>query len=145
MSAAEALRAARTAGVELRVDGEALVLEAAAPPPADVIDLLSRHKPTLVALLRARRDGWFAEDWYAFFDERAAIAEFDGALPRRDAEAVAFRACVVEWLNRNPVCSPPGRCCWCGRGEHGDDVLAAVWRQPPRPCLATQRLSGSVA
>ena len=34
MSAAEALKAARAAGVELRVDGDDLVLEAAAPPPA---------------------------------------------------------------------------------------------------------------
>lgn len=96
VSAAEVLRATRAAGVEVRVEGEALVLETAAPPPADVIDLLSRNKPALVALLRVRKDGWFAEDWYAFFDERAAIAEFDGGLPRRAAEVGAFRAYVVE-------------------------------------------------
>ena len=96
VSAVEVLRAARAAGVEVRVEGEALVLETAAPPPADVIDLLSRNKPALVALLRARRGRLVAEDWYAFFDERAAIAEFDGGLPRREAEVRAFRACVVE-------------------------------------------------
>ncbi len=73
MSAGEVLQAARAAGVELRVDGDALILEAAAPPPADVIDLLSRHKPALVALLRPGNDGWTAQDWQAFFDEVAAI------------------------------------------------------------------------
>jgi hypothetical protein len=57
LSAAEALKAARAAGVELRVDGESLILEAATPPPAEVIDLLSRNKPSLIALLRGRGDG----------------------------------------------------------------------------------------
>ena len=46
--------------------------------------------------------------------ERAGIAEFDGGLPRAEAETRAFECCVVEWLNRNPVCSPPGRCLDCG-------------------------------
>ena len=34
MSAAEALKVARAAGIELRVDGDDLVLEASAPPSA---------------------------------------------------------------------------------------------------------------
>jgi hypothetical protein len=54
------------------------------PPPA-VLDLVSRHKAV------------------AFYDERAGIAEFEGRLPREEAEARAFARCVVEWLNRNPV------------------------------------------
>jgi len=123
VSAAEVLGAANAAGVALRVDGEAFIVEAAAPPPADVIEVLSRNKSALVALLRPRKDGSSPEDWQAFFGERAAIAEFDGRLPRRDAEAITFRACVVEWLNRNPVCSPPERCCLCGGGERADNVL----------------------
>jgi hypothetical protein len=35
-------------------------------------------------------DHWSAEDWQAFFDKRAGIAEFDGGLPRAQAEAQAF-------------------------------------------------------
>jgi hypothetical protein len=66
VSALEALKAARVAGVELRVDGEALILEAAAPPPAEVIDLLSRNKSALGALLRPGEDGSSAEDWRGF-------------------------------------------------------------------------------
>lgn len=40
MSAAEALKAARAAGVQLGLDGEDLTLEAAVEPPVAVIDLL---------------------------------------------------------------------------------------------------------
>lgn len=29
---------------------------------------------------------WCEEDWQAAFDERAAILEYDGGLPRREAE-----------------------------------------------------------
>jgi len=31
---------------------------------------------------RAESD-WSAEDWQAFFDERAGVAEYDGGLPRQ--------------------------------------------------------------
>lgn len=89
MSAAEALQAARAAGVELRLDGDDLVLEASAPPLAAILDLLSGHKASIVALLRPGRDGWSAEDWQAHFDERAGIAEYDGGLPREWAEGLA--------------------------------------------------------
>jgi hypothetical protein len=123
MSAAEALRAARVAGVELRLDGDDLVLEAFAPPRAAILDLLSCHKPGIVVLLRPGRDGRSAEDWQVFFDERAGIAEFDGGLPRDQAEARAFAYCVAEWLNLNPVHSPPGRCLGCGAGDHAHDKL----------------------
>ena len=78
---------------------------------------------SIVALLRPSNDGWSAEDWQAFFDERAGIAEFDGGLPRLKAEARAFACCAVEWLNRNPVRSLAGRCPGCGGGDHAHDSL----------------------
>ena len=71
MSAAEALKAARAAGIELALDGDDLALSAASEPPAAVLDAVSRHKAQIVALLRPGRDGWSGEDWLAFFDERA--------------------------------------------------------------------------
>ena len=52
MSATEAIRAARTAGVRLTADGEHLLLDAASPPSAAVIDKLSRHKAEVLKLLR---------------------------------------------------------------------------------------------
>ena len=119
----EPLRAARTAGIEVRIEGDYLFLEAPALPPAQILEVLARHKPGIVALLRPGADGWSAEDWQVFFDERAGISEFDGGLPRPEAEASAFACCVVEWLNRNPVRSPPGRCLACGAGDHAHDPL----------------------
>ena len=54
MSAADALKAARAAGIRLGIDGDDLVLEASAPPPAAVLDLLSRHKAGVVTLLQGQ-------------------------------------------------------------------------------------------
>jgi hypothetical protein len=41
----------------------------------------------------------------------------DGDLPRDQAEARAFSCCVGEWLHRNPVRPPSGRCERCGRSK----------------------------
>jgi hypothetical protein len=115
MSAVVALRVARAAGVELALDGN--------DPPATVLDELQRHKTEIVAILRSERDGWSAGDWRLYFEERAAIAEFDGGLPHAKAEAQAFECCVVTWLDRNPAPSAPGRCAWCGQSESRDAVV----------------------
>jgi hypothetical protein len=130
MSAVEALKAARAAGVELALDGDDLVLKAASTPPAAVLDALSRHKAEIMVRLRPAEDGWSAEDWQVFFEKRAGIVEFDGGLPRPEAEAQAFAYCVVEWLNRNPECSPAGRCLECGDREHAHDPLLPYGTEP---------------
>jgi hypothetical protein len=123
MSAAEALRAARAAGVTVDVDGEDLVLKASEPPALAVLEMLLRDKATIIALLRPGGDRWAAKDWRAHFNDRVAIAEQDFGLPRAAAEARAFGWCVVEWLNRKPIRSSPDRCCWCERAEREDNVL----------------------
>jgi hypothetical protein len=123
VSAFQALKAARDAGVRIGIDGDALTLDAEAVPPAAVLEHLSRYKAQVIALLRPGGAGWSGEDWRAFFDERAGIAEFDGGIPREQAEAHAHACCVAEWPNRNPVCSPPGRCLGCGGSEHAHDRL----------------------
>jgi hypothetical protein len=123
MSAAEALRAARATGVNIMVDGNDLVLTAPSEPPAAVLGLLSQHKAAIVGLLRRMSRVWSAEDWQAFFDERAGIAEFDGGLPRAQAEAQAFAHCVDEWLSRHPMRSPRGRCLGCGGVDHHEPLL----------------------
>jgi hypothetical protein len=53
MTATDAINVARHAGIELMLDGDDLVLEAPAPPPPIVLDLLSRHKAEVVAILSA--------------------------------------------------------------------------------------------
>lgn len=123
MSAVQALKAARDAGVRIGIDGDALTLDADAAPPSAALDLLSRHKAGVVALLRKGSDGWSGEDWRTFFDERAGIAEFDGGLLRDKAEARAFACCAAEWRNRNPIRSSPGRCVGCGGSERAHDKL----------------------
>ena len=123
MSAAHALKSARAIGIRVRIDGHDLELEAAAPPPPALLDLLSLHKADLLKLLRPANDGWSTEDWQVFFDERAGIAQFDGGLSRAEAERRAFACCVAEWLNRNPTPSAPERCAACGGGERLCDPL----------------------
>jgi hypothetical protein len=123
MNAVGAIMAARDAGIQLSVDGGDLVLEASAAPSSDVLGLLSRHKADIVLLLCPDGAGWSSEDWRAFFDERAGIAEFDGDLARTDADAQAFFCCVTEWLNRHPVGSSPDRCLACGENETAANPL----------------------
>ena len=123
MNALRIIEAGRAAGVSVSIDGETLLLKSESPAPREVIDAFSRHKSEVIDFLRSDRGGWTVENWQAPFEGRAAIAEFEGGLPRREAEAGAFMACVVEWRNRNPVHSTPDRCCWCGGGERGNNVL----------------------
>ncbi len=123
MSAAKAIMEAHAAGIRLDVEGDNLVLAAALPPPAEILDLLSRHKSDIIVLLRPGSDGWSREDWQAFYDERAGIAEFDGGQSREQAEATAFECCVVEWLDRHRCLSNPGRCAACGTPGREDHVV----------------------
>lgn len=103
MNARMAVLAARAAGIHISVDASDLVLEAAVPPRPFVLEQLSRHKAAILSMLTPGADSWSAEDWQAYFDERAGIAEFDGNLPRHRAEALAIKSCVAEWVRRNGV------------------------------------------
>ncbi len=129
MSAVEALRLARENGVRLGVAGADLILDADREPAPRVLEALRRHKAGIVALLTAAQGDWSAEDWRAFFDERAGIAEHDGGMSRAAAARQAFECGVMEWLWRNPPpASGPERCAHCREplGEPGRDGL---------PCL----------
>lgn len=121
MNAAEALCLAREHGVHVGVAGTDLILDANQEPESHVLEALRRHKAGIVTLLAA--DGWTAEDWRVFYDERAGILEFDGELSRPEAEARTFECCLVEWLNRHPQPSDPGRCAWCGQSEEESDCV----------------------
>ena len=79
MTAAEALRTARAAGVEIALDGDDLVLEASSPPPEPVLEALSRNKAGIVALLRPGGDGWSAEDWQAISTNGPGSPSLTGA------------------------------------------------------------------
>jgi hypothetical protein len=127
MSAAEALKAAREAGIELELEGDDLVWEADERPTAAILDLLSRHKAGIMRLLRPAGDGWSAEDWQAFFDERAAIVEHDGGFPRLDAEMSAFEDCVDHRLALHPPIAGEYRYCLrCGTPVSDQDKAGVV-------------------
>jgi hypothetical protein len=131
MTAIDALKTAWTFGIRVDIDGTDLVLDAPAAPPDDVLDLLRQHKLGILELLRARDDVWSTEDWQAHFEERAAIGEFDGGLSRREAEALAFKCCIVTWLNHNPLRSTPGACLACGGVDQAHDRLLPFGAEPP--------------
>jgi hypothetical protein len=95
-----------------------------------VIDLLSRQKAGILALLREGEDGWSGEHWLAFFDKRAGAAEFYGGVARKEAENRAFADSVVEWLDRHPAPSPPGRCAWCGGAEMPGAIVLPFGTEP---------------
>ncbi len=138
MSAVEALRLARENGVRLGIAGTDLILDADREPAPRVLEALRRHKAGIVALLTAAEGDCTAEDWRAFFYKRAGIAEFDGGQTRADTEAVAFECCIVEWLNRHPELSDPGRCAWCGKPDRdghavvpfGTESYGHTWLHP---------------
>jgi hypothetical protein len=79
------------------------------------------------------RESWSAADWQAYFEERAAIREFDGRLPRVGAERLAFDDTVAHWLSAHPTsASDVEQCAHCGYRTRGEllPVLASgghVW------------------
>jgi hypothetical protein len=57
VNAAEVIKEAAAAGIRIAIKGSGLSLQASAPPPKAIIDLISEHKPEIVALLSSDRDG----------------------------------------------------------------------------------------
>jgi hypothetical protein len=123
MSAAETIRQAEASGIRLEIEGADLILDAILEPSVDIVNAVRQYKVEIIELLATPGDRWTAEDWQLFFDERAGIAEFDGGLPRLEAEARALECCVVEWLNQKPSASDPDRCAWCGQSEEDSSCV----------------------
>ncbi len=131
MDAAQIIDTIQDAGGTIEPQGGRLRIVA----PKKVRDALrpelKAHKPEILVLL-----GWDTTDWQQFFDERAGILEFDGELPRAEAETQAWEWTITEWLNQNPAPSDEGRCAWCDKSEEtvtgivvplGNDAHGHVW------------------
>ena len=69
-------------------------------------------------------DTWTPEDWRADYSEREAIARYDGHLPRREAQDVAWKAAILRWLtfHFNPE-GTPDACVQCGTESTGTAEL----------------------
>jgi hypothetical protein len=75
------LTEARTAGLHVHAEGERLIVRGPKRLAALAQQLLS-HKTAILEILE-------------LFEERAAIMEYDGGLPRAEAERLAW-ACVLR-------------------------------------------------
>ena len=72
MNAAEVLKEAAAAGVQIAIEGDGLLLEATAQPPKAIIELIARHKPEIIDLLRSDRGGP-AEARVSWLDMEVAV------------------------------------------------------------------------
>ena len=141
-----ALKSARAVGIRVRIDGDDLELEAAAPPPSDVLDLILRHKADILRLLRPSLEGWSPRTGGPSSTSALQSHEFDGGLPRPEAEARAFACCVTEWLNRNAIQSPPGPVLELRRWRTPWRSVALLRdRHKRRSCLAASGLLACMA
>ena len=101
----------------------------------------------VTALRQPHGDEWSTEDWRVYFDEKAGIAEYDHAMPREAAEALAVEHCVAEWLYHHPTFSDADDgCVICGDGDRAGNPLLAiglgggqVWLH--RECSTTWRVA----
>jgi hypothetical protein len=107
MSAVEALKAARAAGIEVALDGDDLALSAASAPPAGVLEALSRHKAEIVALFRPGRDGWSGEDWLALVRRTGGHCRVRWRATAQGGSGPSLRMLRRRMADRNPVRSSP--------------------------------------
>jgi hypothetical protein len=100
------LEQARTAGLTLIVQGGKLVIRG--PRRADRLaeQLLARKGEILDALtLESLTPSNLPSEWHLMWDERAAIMESEGTLPRERAEALAL-ADVLRAMERAGIRLP---------------------------------------
>jgi hypothetical protein len=144
VKALQIIDAVRAVGVTLSIDGESLLLRSGSPPPQDILDALTRHKSEVMDFVRSDRSGWFAQEWQAFFEERAVIAEFNGGSTRQDAEALARGLCrrmaqsQPDPHSAGPLLLVRG---WRARRQRAP----SVWNRACRSCLDAQPLLAVVA
>jgi len=101
--------------------------------PTDPFEAAGRHDTVSFAPQAApgseqSPEVWGAEDWQAYFDERAAVREQDGRLARAEAERLAFKDAIKQWLvlNRVSPSDPRYGCAWCDATEQPFNVLMPV-------------------
>ena len=113
--AAVLVQRVQEAGGHVDVRGDRVRVTAPAQLPQTLMVELRAQKADIVRL--------FASAWVERYEERAAIMEHDGGLPRDQAETEAFDWCIIEWINLNPAISKSGRCAWCGKPEADGSVI----------------------
>jgi hypothetical protein len=127
MTTAAIIARVRAAGGDIALVGDGIRLRAPASLRDEIISEIKAHREAFKHVLKSEADDadgpWDREDYRANYDEAAALAEYDYGLPRVQAEAYAFESTLVEWLNRRPRPSSPGRCAACGSSGKGGALL----------------------
>ena len=77
VNAAKVIEAAAAAGVRIAIEGDGLSLKAAAQPPKAIIELITRHKPEIINLLRSGPGG-AAEARVSWLDMEVAVGNEAG-------------------------------------------------------------------
>ena len=142
MTAAAIIRGIRAAGGAISIADDRLKLLIPKSLADEIIPEIRAGKDAIRRALRYESgDPWEADDYRTLFEERAAIAEFDGGLSRDEAEAQARDDVVAEWRHRHPPePTNPGTCAHCDLaigepGEGGVPFLAGdhghVWLHHP--------------
>jgi hypothetical protein len=72
VNAAEVIKEAAAAGVQIAIEGDGLSLDATAKPPKAIIELIAQHKPEIISLLRSGADGP-AEARVSWLDMQVAV------------------------------------------------------------------------
>jgi hypothetical protein len=131
MSAAQKIvEAARIYGGVLTLVGDKLRYRFDRHPPAALVAEMKSHKAELVAFLSRNGTSWSADEWQAFYAERAGIREYDGGQAREDAELAALEDCVAQWLAVNPPVAgePSAGCLACGQAADRRDLVPHLTR-----------------
>ena len=158
MTAARIIRRIRDAGGAISLADDRLKLSI---PKSLSDELMPEIREAKDAIRRALEyetgDPWDREDYTAYFDERAAIRQFDGGAPVEEAETGALEDVAAQWLHHNPPQAGDAHvCAHCqhplGRvGNDGVPVLAGydshLWlhRGCHGPFLAARREVAKVA
>jgi hypothetical protein len=137
---------AKAAGCSLEIEDGDLVVEADREPPAELIASLRRHKAELVAALLPRGDALPARQaearepetapkaattadadvWIDFYEERAAIREFDGHYTRAEAEVLAWGELENRWHLQHGERVPRNLCAGCRKPIGISDALDLI-------------------
>jgi hypothetical protein len=128
------LRELRQRGVAIEAKGGQLIIDGLAHALTDeIVASVKESKSELLQLIGRPEDrrAWGAEDWRAYFEERAAIRENDGEVSWAEAERLALEDTITQWLrlNPDPATDPRCGCVHCGLPDQTGNPLVPVLAQ----------------
>jgi hypothetical protein len=110
-------------GARLEPADDRLILRAGTTAiPASLVSRIREAKADILATLEIHK--------HSVVDRRAHDADRGGNSPSDRVTVRIFEASIVEWLNRHPAPSAPGRCAWCGKAETANAVVLPFGTRP---------------